>query len=347
VRDHAGPETTDLATYRQRHAQYKTDPDLQAAHAASPWLVVWDDHELQNNWAGDLPIVPQENFDERRAAAFRAFYENMPLRRSSAPRGVDLQLYRRARWGRLATFHLLDTRQFRDNQACGDGYRDGCGAAASPRRSITGGEQEAWLIDDFERSTARWDLIGQQVFFAQRDADSGPLKPMNMDAWDGYAASRGRITRGWVDAGVRNPIVLTGDVHAHWASDLKLDYDDPSSPTVGAELVCSSITSSGDGANSATGSHPWLENNPHLRFYNDLRGYVRATVTADELTADFRCVRRVSQVGARAFTRASFTVHDQRPGLELTHDNPPANPPRRWSDQAVIDATIRAETDRP
>jgi alkaline phosphatase D len=309
--------------------------------------VVWDDHELQDNWADESPNYPQENFLHRRAAAFRAFYENMPLRRSSAPRGIDLQLYRRSRWGQLATFHLLDTRQFRDNQGCGDGYRAGCAAAVDPRRSITGDEQERWLVNGFQNSTTRWDLIGQQVFFAQRDVDSGPLKPMSMDAWDGYAASRQRITRGWVDAAVRNPVVLTGDVHAHWASDLKLDYDDPTSPTVGAELVCSSITSSGDGADSATGSHPWLANNPHLRFHNDLRGYVRTTITPDQMTADFRCVRRVSRRDARTFTRASFTIHDRQPGVELTHDNPPSDPTRRRSDEAISEATIRNETQRP
>lgn len=120
VRDHEGPETETLAGYRQRHAQYKADPDLQAAHAAAPWLVVWDDHEVDNNWADEIPEkpeVPQPNFLARREAAFRAYYENMPLRRTSIPRGIDMQLYRRIRWGRMAMFHMLDTRQYRDDQA--------------------------------------------------------------------------------------------------------------------------------------------------------------------------------------------------------------------------------------
>ena len=143
-----------------------------------------------------------------------------------------MQLYRRVKWGELATFHMLDTRQYRDDQGCGDGYKD-CPAAVDPKRSITGERQEKWLLDGFRRSEARWDILGQQVFFAQRDNNSGPLKVTSMDSWDGYVASRDRITRGWVDARVRNPVVLTGDVHAHWASDLKLDYDDPTSRTVG------------------------------------------------------------------------------------------------------------------
>ncbi|MEI8406244.1 MULTISPECIES: alkaline phosphatase D family protein [unclassified Kribbella] len=348
VRDHDGPETTDLASYRQRHAQYKTDLDLQAAHAVAPWLVVWDDHELDNNWADEVyekPEIPQPDFLARRAAAFQAYYENMPLRASSKPRGIDMQLFRRVKWGELATFHMLDTRQYRDDQGCGDGYKD-CPAAVDPKRSITGERQEKWLIDGFRRSEARWDILGQQVFFAQRDNNSGPLKVTSMDSWDGYVASRDRITRGWVDARVRNPVVLTGDVHAHWASDLKLDYDDPTSRTVGSELVCSSITSGGDGADSATGSHPWFAWNPHLRFQNNLRGYVNTTITRESLVADFRTVRKVQTKDAEVFTRAQFTIEDRKPGLNLTADNPPAAAAARTLAAAETD-TVAWETVRP
>ncbi|TDB77056.1 alkaline phosphatase [Micromonospora sp. KC723] len=321
-RGHEGPETRTLANYRQRHAQYKTDADLQAAHAVAPWLVVFDDHEVENNWADEVPEEPDPDFLARRAAAFQAYYENMPLRRTSVPRGIDMQLYRRVRWGRLANFHLLDTRQYRDDQACGDGYRS-CAAAAEPTRSITGAQQEAWLLDGFRRSEARWDLLGQQVFFAQRDRDAGPLTVTSMDAWDGYLASRERITRGWVAAGVRNPVVLTGDVHAHWASDLKLDYSDPTSRTVGSELVCSSVTSGGDGFDSASGSHPWLRTNPHLRFQNNLRGFVRTTITPARLTADFAVLPYVTRPDAPAHVRASFAIEDRVPGLHQTYDRPP------------------------
>ena len=348
VRDHEGPETVTLADYRRRHAQYKTDQDLQAAHATAPWLVVWDDHELDNNWADRTPENPQEDFLERRANAFRAYYENMPLRSSSKPAGIDLQLFRRVHWGELATFHMLDTRQYRDDQACGDGYRTDCPEAVDQARSITGQVQERWLLDGFRESRARWDVLGQQVFFAQRDRDSGPLETTSMDAWDGYVASRDRITRGWVDAGVRNPVVLTGDVHAHWASDLKLDYDDPASRTVGAELVCSSVTSGGDGADSPSGSHPWLQWNPHLRFHNNLRGYVNTTITPDRMDADFRCVRKVSEPGAEVFTRASFTVVDRVPGLQQTGDNPPAMTRSALPEpEAIGEATVQWETARP
>ncbi|NEA32825.1 alkaline phosphatase D family protein [Streptomyces sp. SID13031] len=342
VRDHDGPETTTLASYRQRHAQYKSDLDLQAAHAVAPWLVVWDDHEVDNNWADEIPEKPEEGFLERRAAAFQAYYENMPLRATSKPRGIDMQLYRRVKWGELATFHMLDTRQYRDDQGCGDGYKD-CPAAVDPKRSITGGRQEKWLIDGFRRSEARWDVLGQQVFFAQRDNTEGPVKLTSMDAWDGYVASRDRITRGWVDARVRNPVVLTGDVHAHWASDLKLDYADPASRTVGSELVCSSISTGGNGSDSASGSHPWLRWNPHLRFQNNLRGYVNTTITRESLVADFRCVRAVQSKDADVFTRAQFTIEDRNPGLHQTADTPPAAAFRT----ATAPDTIAWETERP
>lgn len=265
------------------------------------------------------------------------------------PAGIDMQLYRRVRWGRLANFHLLDTRQYRADQGCGDGYKD-CPAAYDPARSITGAAQEAWLLDGFRRSEARWDILGQQVFFAQRDNNSGPLKVTSMDSWDGYAASRNRITRGWVDAQVRNPVVLTGDVHAHWASDLKLDYDDLTGPSVGAELVCSSITSGGDGADSASGSHPWLAWNPHLRFQNNLRGYVNTTITRDRLDADFRCVRAVQSPGAEVFTRASFAIADREPGLHQTADHPPAPATASRTTAATAspsDDTVAWETARP
>ncbi|TDD00452.1 alkaline phosphatase [Nonomuraea deserti] len=347
VRDHEGPETETLANYRQRHAQYKTDPDLQAAHAAAPWLVVWDDHELDNNWADEVPEKPenpQPNFLSRREAAFRAYYENMPLRRSSIPRGIDMQLYRRIRWGRMATFHMLDTRQYRDDQGCGDGYRD-CPASIDPARSITGAEQEAWLLDGFRHSRAQWDILGQQVFFAQRDNNDGPAKITSQDAWDGYVASRKRITQGWLDAKVRNPVVLTGDVHAHWASDLKLDYDDPTGPSVGSELVATSISTGGDGTDSDPATHPFLKINPHLKFYNNQRGYVLTKVERDQMTADFKVVPQVQTPGGEVYTRATFVIEDRVPGVQQTYLRP-LDPALR-SQPMTVEETVRLETERP
>jgi alkaline phosphatase D len=348
-RPHRGPETTTLAGYRQRHAQYKTDPDLQAAHAAAPWLVVWDDHELDNNWAGEVSEKPAEQagFATRRVAAFRAYYENMPLRRTSVPRGADLQLFRRVQWGALATFHMLDTRQYRDDQACGDGYKD-CPEATDPSRTLTGEEQEQWLLDGFAASTARWDLLGQQVFFGRRDNDPGAARTVSMDAWDGYAASRDRVVNGWVDAGVRNPVVLTGDVHAHWASEVLADFDDADSEILGSELISSSITSGGDGYDQPDGEHPWAAWNPNLEFWTNLRGYVSTTITRDSLTADFRCVPRVTTPESDVFTRRRYIIEDGVRGLQLALDNP--QPSGSFSarslpsDAQIIRDTIREET---
>ncbi|MFG2005593.1 alkaline phosphatase D family protein [Spirillospora sp. NPDC048911] len=352
VRDHEGPETVTLANYRQRHAQYKSDLDLQAAHAAAPWLVVFDDHEVENNWADEIPEAGSDTpdaaaFRERRAAAFKAYYENMPLRRGSVPHNYDMQLYRRVRWGRLATFHMLDTRQFRDDQACGDGYKD-CAAASDPVRSITGAAQEKWLLDGFRRSGARWDVLGQQVFFAQRDNTAGPVKKTSMDAWDGYVASRDRITKGWLDAKVRNPVVLTGDVHAHWAGDLKANYDDPNSAVVGSELVCTSITSTGDGADSDPANQPFLKINPHLKFYNNQRGFVLTRIGKQEMKADFLTLPTVRTADAAASVKATFVIEDRVPGVEQTYLRPYAAPKiSARSDQDIIRETVENETARP
>jgi alkaline phosphatase D len=311
VRTVVGPETRTLAGYRQRHAQYKTDPDLQLAHATAPWLVVWDDHETENNWADEVPEAPDPNFLDRRAAAFHAYYENMPLRRTARPVGIDMRLYRRFHWGDLATFHMLDTRQYRDDQACGDGTKIDCADRLDPARTILGDVQETWLVDGFRRSRARWDVLGQQVFFAQRDLTVGPQQGFSMDAWDGYRANRDRIAAALGQ--VRNGVVLTGDVHRHWAGEIRENADQPDSRGVGVELVASSITSSGDGDESTNSGV--LAENPHLKFYKNRRGYVRTTFTAGELRSDFRVLPYVRTPDAPVSTAASFVTEDRNPTL--------------------------------
>ncbi|WP_327006138.1 alkaline phosphatase D family protein [Dactylosporangium sp. NBC_01737] len=314
VRAHAGAEIVSLADYRRRYAQYKSDPDLQAAHAIAPWLVVPDDHEVENNYANMVrndssPALTTAQWTARRTAAYRAYYENMPLRPSAAPAGNSIPLFRRVRWGTLATFHMLDTRQFRDDQACGDGWKV-CAAADSTTRSLTGAAQEAWLLDGLAQHYGTWDILGQQVFFARQFDASGAA---SMDAWDGYRASRARIQQGWLDRSVRNPLVLTGDVHAAWANDLKADYANGNSATIGTELVCTSITSGGNG--SAATAIPNVATNPHLKFHSGLRGYVRTTISPAQVRADFRAVTTVTEHGAAATTLKSFAILDGQPGL--------------------------------
>ncbi|BBL80338.1 alkaline phosphatase D [Rubrobacter xylanophilus] len=323
VRLHDGPETVTLAAYRNRHALYRSDRDLQAAHAAFPWLVTWDDHEVENNYAGEIPEQGQspEAFLRRRAAAYQAYYEHMPLRRSSVPRGPDMRLYRRLTWGNLVEFNLLDTRQYRDDQAYGDGIKPPGEESRSPDRTMTGREQERWLFDGLAGSYARWNVLAQQVFFSRRDFDTTGGVTYSMDAWDGYEAQRDRIVDFMARSGVHNPVVITGDVHNNWVSEILRDFDDPGSEVVGVEFVGTSISSGGDGADTSAEQQAILAGNPHIKFFNGQRGYVRCTVTPERWRTDYRIVPYVSQPGARVYTRASFVVEAGRPGLRQAAAN--------------------------
>ncbi|WP_026208060.1 alkaline phosphatase D family protein [Catelliglobosispora koreensis] len=315
-RIHVGGELQTLADHRRRYAQYKSDPDLQAAHAIAPWLVVPDDHEVENNYAGmvrntgESPVLSQQEWIERRTAAYRAFYENMPLRPAQKYNGNSIPLYRRVHWGQLATFHMLDTRQFRTDQACGDGRQPpSCGEGTS--RTLPGIAQEDWLLDGLAQHSATWDLIGQQVFFARHLDTNGEV---SMDKWDGYTASRARIQNGWVQRQTRNPVVLTGDVHQHWANDLKADYGSANSRVIGAELITTSVSSVGDEALST--EIPNGAANPHIKFFGRTRGYVRTTISPSQIQADFRRVSQVGEHGATATTLKSFVILDGQPGLQ-------------------------------
>ena len=315
IRRHVGAETVSLANYRQRYAQYKTDPDLQAAHAAAPWLVVFDDHELDDNWAGEVPARPQPDFLGRRAAALQAYYENMPLRGSARPHGIAMALHRRVDWGALASFHMLDTRQNRTDQPCNDAYRSDCSQRFDPAGSLLGAAQEQWLLNGFRQSRARWDLLGQQVFFAQIDLTPGAGRGFNPDAWDGYVAGRERVVAGLLNSPVRNAVVLTGDVHSHWAAEVHQRTGDVSSPSVATELVTTSISSGGDGSDTRADIEAILPENPHVRYFSNRRGYVRTRISADDVRADFRVVPYVSTPGAPVHTGATFTIADRLPRL--------------------------------
>jgi alkaline phosphatase D len=334
VRVHNSGEITTLATYRNRHAQYRGDRDLQTAHAAFPWVVTWDDHEVENNYADEVPEAGQspEAFLQRRAAAYQAYYEHMPLRRSSVPRGPDMRLYRRLAYGTLAEFNVLDTRQYRDDQANGDGSKPPSAESEDPNRTLTGDRQERWLLDGLADSGARWNVLAQQVFFAQRDFQNGSGQRFSMDAWDGYPASRERILDFVDRRRVQNPVVLTGDVHANWANDILRDFDDQASEVVGTEFVGTSITSGGDGSDVRADTAATLAENPHIKFFNNQRGYVRCTVTPREWRADYRVVPYVSQPGAPVSTRASFVVEAGNPGLEQVGEGRTSARTRRSSE---------------
>ncbi|MDZ8069621.1 MAG: alkaline phosphatase [Nostoc sp. DedQUE08] len=321
-RQHNSAEIVTLEDYRNRHALYKTDSNLQAAHAAFPWIVTWDDHEVENNYANDISEVdtePDQNpaiFLQRRAAAYQAYYEHMPLRPFSRPVGADMQLFRRLSFGNLATFHVLDTRQYRTDQPCGDGTKERCPENLDPNATITGKRQENWLYDGLARSQAKWNVLAQQVVVAQIDTKPGKGATYSMDKWDGYVASRDRLMRFLEQRKPSNPIVLSGDIHSNWAMNLKADFNNPESATVGSEFVCTSITSGGDGADTIPNVEAYLPDNPHIKFFNSQRGYVRCSLTPTTCKTDYLVLSNVTTPFGTISKRASFVVEDGRPEIQ-------------------------------
>lgn len=313
-------ELYSLGEYRVRTAQYKTDPNLQRVHALFPWMTTWDDHEVDNNWADeysqDYPEESREEFLVRRANAFRSYWEHMPLRPMRMPKGPDLPLYRRFTFGDLVQFNILDTRQYRSDQVAGPGRQPPSAESRDPSRTITGAEQERWLLDGLGRSRATWNVLAQEVFFSQRDFDPGPGVLYNMDAWDGYVASRDRILDGITARGVRNPVVITGDVHQNYAAEIKENFDDPDSATIGTEFVGTSITSFGNGSDTSPAGLAQLEENPHLKYYNRQRGYVLCTLTPGQWRTDYKVLEYVTRRGSPIRTDATFVVEDGQPGLQ-------------------------------
>ena len=315
--------TTLLNDYRDRYALYKLDPDLQAAHAAFPWIVTWDDHEVVNNYAADdHPSLPPADFLVRRANAYRAYWEHMPLRRQLEPAGPDLALYRRFTFGGLMELSMLDTRQYRDDQACGDGLRTDCAERLDPARTLLGTAQESWLLDGLGRSRATWNVLGQQLMMAQLDFTTEPGQAFSMDLWDGYKPARDRLVAGFSTHGVANPVVLSGDIHRCMAAEIKADFDNPDSETVATEFIGTSISSGLDGADADEFAAPFLANQ-HVKFYNSQRGYLRCAVTPELLQVDYRSLPFVRERGADVYTRASFVTEEGTPGLHQIADNPP------------------------
>lgn len=251
VRKHEGPKLTSLDDYRIRHAQYKTDPHLQAAHARCPWIAAWDDHEFENNYANDISEksgVDPVLFLQQRARAYRAYYEHLPLGPMSIPQGPSMRLYKNIQFGRLAQFSVLDTRQYRTDQPCGDGNKPLCPEALDPKGTLLGDEQENWLNNSLLNSPARWNVLAQQVMMARVDRKPGPEVAYSMDQWGGYDVARTRLLSFLRDRQIANPVVITGDIHTNWVNDLKVNFDEPAAPTVATEFVGTSISSGGTAA---------------------------------------------------------------------------------------------------
>ena len=320
---HNLPEAEDLAGYRNRYALYRTDPDLQALHACAPCLMTFDDHEVENDYAGpysEHPEVSQARFLQRRAAAYQAYFEAMPLRRRSRPVGPDMRLYDRFRFGDLVQMPILDGRQYRDMQACpSPTWRGGhvvplsCAELDDPKRSMLGLAQEKWLFDGFKASHARWTVVAQDLLVAGliQENKEGVVGHWT-DGWDGYRACRARTLSAVRDSGVRNPVFIGGDIHSFWTTDLKVDFD-RQTPTVATEFVGGSITAD---APSYESFAKYLPQNPHVKFFESRKhGYVSCEVTPQQMDVRFMAVDRLTR-DAPAAPLARFVVEDGKAGAQ-------------------------------
>lgn len=318
VRKHAGPKLTTLADYRVRHSQYRSDPLLHRMHARCPWLLTWDDHEVEDNYAAEISSrggADPAEFLIQRANAYQAYYEMMPLRRQCIPRGPDMQLYRKSSFGRLAELMVLDTRQYRTDQPNGDRASDLNEAALDPKGSLLGPRQRAWLRDALAGSQATWNVLAQQVMMAMVDQAAGEAHRYSMDQWPGYAHERMLAVKFLADSKVRNPVVLSGDIHSNWANELRVDDRKSDTPVVAVEFVGTSITSGGNGVDRPPALDTLMAENPCVRFHNRQRGYVRCTVTPASWRSDYVVVEDVLQPGGKTLTRASFGVEAGKPGI--------------------------------
>ena len=330
-RDHQpAHETVSLADYRQRHAQYKTDPDLQAAHARHPWIVVFDDHEVCDNTydgGGVNHQAAEGDFAARRARAYQAYLEWMPIRlpdQSVPHRGT--RFWRRFSFGPLADLTMVETRQNRSAQVDGlAGSLLGVDAPAfdDPARVLMEPEQMAWLQDGLRSRIAQWHLVGNQTVFTRvvfgkdlpgRDQLSRlgiGGTTINTDQWDGYQDDQRQVLEAMAEAG-GDPVVLTGDIHSAWANDVPLDAGsyvpaEPLNNSVAVEFVCPSVTS--DGFSEALGGPEAADalttgikvTNPHVRYLDGIsHGYCTLDVTPARVQCDFFFIDDRESPDARA-----------------------------------------------
>jgi alkaline phosphatase D len=315
-----GEETVDLRTYRLRHTLYKLDPDLQAVHAKFPFAVIWDDHEVANDYSGIFPefASPSPEFTARRAAAYQAFYEHLPIRSAFARRpGGGLRIYRRLKYGKLAEFTMLDDRQYRSDNPCGDGEQFRCDAAVNGDYTMLGRRQERWVAEGFANSHARWNIVGQQLLLAELEHRTIAENFYWNDAWDGYPLARKRLLDRVVGTGLRNPVFLTGDWHSTFVNDLKLDFKDPLAETVATEFVTPAITTGGDTTPYGPYYGPMVPFNPHIKYFEgDRRGYFMATVTREQMRLDLRFVTTVEDPNGTGYAERSWVVEDGVPGAQ-------------------------------
>jgi alkaline phosphatase D len=319
VRRQGAQEAYTLDDYRALHALYKTDPDLMAAHAAYPWLLIWDDHDVDNDYSGAYSEEDDdpEWFLARRACAYRAYYEHMPLPRRAVPFGSSMRLYAQRSFGDLATLYLLDQRQYRSPEACPPlGRRGGnrvsdCAELDAPDRTMLGARQEAWAFAQLAASRTRWNLIAQGTLMAHLNEAAGPKPRYWTDAWNGYPVARARLIDFLAERQIRNPVVLSGDIHAFVVSGINRVASDLGTPVVAAEFCGTSVSSHALPQEIFDG---WRALNPNLLLArSDCRGYLRLDLTRDQLRTDLIAMDSVLEPHAPRHTLASFTVENGKP----------------------------------
>ena len=308
VRKHNSASVVTLDDYRNRYALYTGDPGLQAARAKQPWVVLWDDHEVENNYADESSNKggDPKTFLERRAAAYQAWWENQPVR-LDPPTGADLKIYRTLEWGSLANFFVLDERQYRSPQICGTQLGVGrCDAQDDPERTMLGTEQREWFFGELDKTKARWNVIANEVILARMPLALSDPASFNVDQWDGYTVERQAVVEKLASRTDLNALVITGDIHSFGMADLKTSWDD-SAPAVAAEFVGGSVTS----AFLAPGADvkALLAQATEIRYVNgEQHGYAVMHLTADEARCRFRGVDTVTAATSPITTIAEFQV---------------------------------------
>ncbi len=313
-RTHGSDKATDLVAYRNRYALYRSDPHLQAAQARCPWVNIWDDHEVENNYAGlqsEDPKMTPADFTARRAAAYQAWYEHTPVR-LDPPTGADYKIYRTFSWGSLATFFITDERQYRTDQACGDKtlkLTPACDEVNSDGRTLMGPDQLTWLLDGFDAATTTWRVWGNEVVMTPVTVGAAIL---NYDQWDGYPAERKVVLDHLKTKAITNLVVVTGDIHLAGVGDLTVGAGD-TRETVATEFVGTSISSDGllpPGTEQVVRSAV-----PAIKYVNSSqRGWTYCDVTATEWITEYRMVDNNLVDGSPVKVDARFRVTPDRAG---------------------------------
>ncbi|MCU4675026.1 alkaline phosphatase D family protein [Catenovulum sp. 2E275] len=318
MRQTVGQEIYSIEDYRRRYALYKLDINLQRAHAAAPWFVSFDDHEIDNNWASDTDQdgSPAHIFQFRKAMAFQAYYENMPLRLSSLPMNNEIKLYRSAQYGNLLNAFILDTRQYRSDQVAGGSKAlNKVKATFSDKRTMLGEAQEKWLFKGLENSDTKWNLLAQQVLIGHLSygQDSAGQDLYGMDGWSGYLHSRRRLLNQIEKHGLGRTVIVSGDSHRHYACDLMQDNDDK---VIASEFLATSITSGMDGSMQDDFTNTINQLNPHLKATVNKRGYTLCTVTPEYWQADLKIVDKVMTPDSPIQTYRSFVLEQGKAGMK-------------------------------